>query len=194
MQNLTDITSNPFAKYIYNKPIVDPEANIFTKLITKIKQRRYRKNVILPVYNKLRNKEPSFITLIDFSDFIKIIEKVFFYNNCIEDNKIKLVSDNTYNGSDQVKQMIIANMVDNVIITIKLSREFNGSDDSDNQYNDIINIVVSNKFGKKLKTEFTIVNEHINIDNEDDYNLLFNINRMLMNYMSSMFLEYYDKA
>lgn len=192
MKQMTDIDNNQFALILYNKPILDPKAGFFGKLSYKFKERKYRKREAIPVYEMLKGKEPSFTTLIDFSDFIKIIEKVFFYNNEVpKEPSIKLLSDNSYKGSDEIKKIIIANTEDNVFITLELQRDFVPSLED---YADIINITVKNEFGKKIKTMFTIINTQISIDNKDDYNLLFNINRSLMKLMSELFMKYYLKA
>ncbi len=192
MKQMTDINNNQFALILYNKPILDPEDGFFDKLLYKFIERRYRKREVIPVYEMLKNKEPSFTTLIDFSDFIKIIEKVFFYNNEVpKEPSIKLLSDNSYKGSDEIKKIIIANTEDNVIITLEMQRDFVPSLED---YADIINITVKNEFGKKIKTMFTIINTQISIDNNDDYNLLFNVNRTLMKLMSELFMKYYLKA
>ena len=116
---------------------------------------------------------------------------MFHYKNDIKENSndIKLLSDNKWDKDDQVKSLIIADTLNNAVTTIELSRESVGDD-----YKDIVQIVVKNNFGKKLQTKLTIINTEVKIDNRDDYNLLFNINKQLRDLSSELFKKYYELA
>ena len=187
MKEMTNKDTNVFLDVLYNKPILDPSAGFFKKIAYKFRLRKYTRENFTPLYENIRCNNLSFVFMVDLSDFIKSIEKVFHYKNDIKENSndIKLLSDNKWDKDDQVKSLIIADTPNNAVTTIELSRESVGDD-----YKDIVQIVVKNNFGKKLQTKFTIINTEVKIDNRDDYNLLFNINKQL----SELFKKYYELA
>ena len=191
MKEMTDGNTNVFLDVLYNKPILDPSAGFFKKIAYNFKLRKYTRENFTPLYENIRCNNLSFVFMVDLSDFIKSIEKVFHYKNDIKENSndIKLLSDNKWDKDDQVKSLIIADTLNNAVTTIELSRESVGDD-----YKDIVQIVVKNNFGKKLQTKFTIINTEVKIDNRDDYNLLFNINKQLRELSSELFKKYYELA
>lgn len=191
MKEMTDKNTNVFLDVLYNKPILDPSAGFFKKIVYKFRLRKYTRENFTPLYENIRCNNLSFVFMVDLSDFIKSIEKVFHYKNDIKENSndIKLLSDNKWDKDDQVKSLIIADTLNNAVTTIELSRESVGDD-----YKDIVQIVVKNNFGKKLQTKFTIINTEVKIDNRDDYNLLFNINKQLRDLSSELFKKYYELA
>ena len=191
MKEMTNSNTNVFLDVLYNKPILDPSAGFFKKIAYKFKLRKYTRENFTPLYENIRCNNLSFVFMVDLSDFIKSIEKVFHYKNDIKENSndIKLLSDNKWDKDDQVKSLIIADTLNNAVTTIELSRESVGDD-----YKDIVQIVVKNNFGKKLQTKFTIINTEVKIDNRDDYNLLFNINKQLRDLSSELFKKYYELA
>ena len=191
MKEMTNSNTNVFLDVLYNKPILDPSAGFFKKIVYKFRLRKYTRENFTPLYENIRCNNLSFVFMVDLSDFIKSIEKVFHYKNDIKENSndIKLLSDNKWDKDDQVKSLIIADTLNNAVTTIELSRESVGDD-----YKDIVQIVVKNNFGKKLQTKFTIINTEVKIDNRDDYNLLFNINKQLRELSSELFKKYYELA
>lgn len=191
MKEMTNSNTNVFLDVLYNKPILDPSAGFFKKITYKFRLRKYTRENFTPLYENIRCNNLSFVFMVDLSDFIKSIEKVFHYKNDIKENSndIKLLSDNKWDKDDQVKSLIIADTLNNAVTTIELSRESVGDD-----YKDIVQIVVKNNFGKKLQTKFTIINTEVKIDNRDDYNLLFNINKQLRDLSSELFKKYYELA
>ena len=191
MKEMTNNNTNVFLDVLYNKPILDPPAGFFKKIAYKFRLRKYTRENFTPLYENIRCNNLSFVFMVDLSDFIKSIEKVFHYKNDIKENSndIKLLSDNKWDKDDQVKSLIIADTLNNAVTTIELSRESVGDD-----YKDIVQIVVKNNFGKKLQTKFTIINTEVKIDNRDDYNLLFNINKQLRDLSSELFKKYYELA
>lgn len=190
MEKMSNYESNSYINILYNKPVL-MHTGLFRKIKYKIKEYFYRINVLNPAINLLKLENPSFLQLVEFSDFIKILEKVFFYNNCIQqdgEKSIKLLSDNGYNKNDEVKKLIISDTINNVIINIEMKKDYNSETD---EYDENVHILVSNNFGKKLKTEFMVVNSYINYTDKNDYNLMYNINELLRKLMSDLLLHYY---
>lgn len=190
MEKMSNYESNSYINILYNKPVLI-HTGLFRKIKYKIKEYFYRINVLNPAINLLKLENPSFLQLVEFSDFIKILEKVFFYNNCIQqdgEKSIKLLSDNSYNKNDEIKKLIISDTINNVIINIEMKKDYNSET---GEYDENVYILVSNNFGKKLKTEFLVVNSYINYTDKNDYNLMYNINELLRKLMSDLLLHYY---
>ena len=179
--NIDTINDNKYAKLLYNKP-----KNIFKRII-------YYFKYIRPEYKLMKNKEASFKSMCEFSDFIKILEMVFFYHNDIKyipeiDNTARIISDNNIKDSTK-KNLTIVDEKNKVVITFDMHSEFI------DEYNskDYINIKCINGFGKHMCTEFHICNAEVINDsiNYNTHNLLYNINHLLSKLMSELFIRYY---
>jgi len=192
---LTNIEYNTFAKLLYEKPLCKRGASIFERFKTWIKRKNYEAMDIKPTIKKLRNTSPSFVVLCEFSDFIRILEKVFFYKNDIRTVKddgpyvTRLLSDSGINSSD-MKVLIIEMQKELVTIKLIMTREYN---EDAKDYDDIIDIQITYAFGKKLFINYKLINGEIELNSVHDHNLLYNINLMLQDLMADLFEEYYYK-
>lgn len=190
------IEDNMFAKLIYEKPVHQRGDSIFKKIKYWIKRRDYEKSVINPMINKLRNTSPSFMIMSEMSDFIKIVEKVFFYKNDMRKSwetgvlETRILSDNSIN-SDDFKMMILELQKEMVTIVFKMTRKYN---EDIKDYDEIIEVKLSYSFGKKLHIVFKIINTVIEFDSVHDYNLMYNINIILQDAIANIFEEYYNLA
>lgn len=196
MFEFDSIENNMFARMIYEKPIHQRGDSILKKIKFWIKRKEYEKTVINPMIASLRNTAPSFITMCEMTDFIKIIEKVFFYKNDIRKSwetgemETRLLSDNKITSND-IKRMILEMQEEMVTIVFKMTRKYNMET---SEYDDIIDVKLTCEFGKKLHIQFSIINTEIEFNSIHDYNLMYNINIILQDAMADIFEEYYNKA
>lgn len=177
------------------------EHNIFADLIYKkpkgkIKEWFYYRKEIKPVMKKIEKGPVPFEYMVQFSDFIKILEMAFFYHNDIKyieeiDFPIRIISDNNIknNSCEDQKNLTILDEIHKVTIIFKLREEFI---DEYNSYQ-YIDIICRNEFGKKITTNFNIRNaEVLNEEiNSHTHNLLYNINYLLSKCMVELFMKYY---
>lgn len=108
------ITKSNFANGFLN--IIDKKYTGFNpikKLISYISFKR--------TCRKVFDTSPSFGQLWSFSDFIKLAEEIFFYNN---KSGSTLFSSNSYKAGEN--GFVITSDVDNVIITLKLYSDYQG--------------------------------------------------------------------
>lgn len=199
------ISDNYYAKLLYNKPVIMEKDKFFKRLRIRIKERKYYKNTIKPVIEHLREETTSFEDMIEFSYFIKILEQVFFYRNDTTiisgQESIRLCTDISIDGKGS-KSLILILDKERVSISFSMKTELKDKSipmtmvmaDNPNYYNNILTISVNNLFGKKLTTNFTVVNGEMHYDNENHYNLIFNINKLLRKSMADLFELYYKKA
>jgi len=193
---LSNMEDNMFAKMLYEKPMCQNKDSIFKKIKTYIKRKNYESTTIKPMVYRLRNTPPSFIVMCEMADFIKIIEKVFFYKNDIRNAKdtgelvTKILSDNKITQDDK-KVIILEMQKDMVTMTFTMTKIYNKETDT---YNDIINVVLYYAFGRKLLIKFDIINEKIEFESVHDLNLMYNINIILQNAMADLFEQYYKLA
>jgi hypothetical protein len=142
---------------------------------------------------KLRNTAPSFIMMCEMADFIKILEKVFFYKNDVRRLRdqgpliTKLLSDNNIDKEDE-KALILEMQKEEVVIRFLMSRKWNPDTE---KYDDIIDVKVNCDFGKKLYLNFKIINTKVDFESVHDYNLMYNINIILQDSMADLFETYY---
>ena len=181
IRDIDSMDNNLYAQLLYHKP-----KNIFKRIVYYITE-------IRPEYKKLKNSEASFFTMCQFSDFIKILEMVFFYHNDIKyipeiDEPIRIISDNSIKDTTK-KNLTIVDEKNKVVITFDMRSMILDDYNSD----DYINIKCNNGFGKKMVTEFHICNKKVTNDsiNYNTYNLLYNINHLLSKLMADLFMKYY---
>lgn len=181
LRNIDSMDNNMYANILYHKP-----KNIFKRII-------YYLAIAKPHYKRLKNNEASFTDMCLFSDFIKILEMVFFYHNDIKyipeiDDNIRIISDNNINDKTK-KNLTIIDEKDKVVITFNMHSEFLDEYNS----NDYIVINCKNGFGKHMSTEFLICNREVINDsiNNNTHNLLYNINHLLSRCMAELFMKYY---
>ena len=160
MQLKSCLEQNRFSELVYGKPVYDPSK----------------------LFAKLRYKRKSFECMCDFADFIKQMEMVIQYRNCIDSTEEpKLVCDNSLNSVDK-----------KVLIYIKpndYTARFMMKIDKGDQ---VITIRVKNAFGKELTTDFTIVNANTEFGSIHHNNLLHNININLQREMANTLKRCYD--
>lgn len=181
------IETNTLINLLYAKPDYNSyKDKSFSKIRHRIAKHKYRKNYILPVYNKLLNNSPSFDTMCIYADFIRLLEKVFFYKNDIvmndEEKVDKLISDSKL--INEKKILILDLSKEQVIITFTM--EHKGDDE-------VIDIQVKYNFGKKSIMNYTVVNREAKYDSIHSENLMITILDRLQKAMAKLFLDYYDK-
>lgn len=181
MQLKSCLEQNRFSELVYGKPVYDP-SKLLAKLRYKRKTSKYYKKMIKPVMEELTSHSPSFECMCDFADFIKQMEMVIQYRNCIDSTEEpKLVCDNSLNSVDK-----------KVLIYIKpndYTARFMMKIDKGDQ---VITIRVKNAFGKELTTDFTIVNANTEFGSIHHNNLLHNININLQREMANTLKRCYD--
>lgn len=182
--NMVDINNNVFATLLYNKP-----KNI-------IKERIYYFKEIRPLLKRIKKGPIPFNMMVEFSNFIKIIEIVWFYHNDIKyikdiDDEIRIISDNQIGNNQKKNLTILVEGKATIIINMEHIIEVQGTDGKE-----MIYIDCRNEFGKKINTKFEITNAEITGGeiNDNNYNLLYNINHLLQELMFKLFKTYYKKA
>lgn len=179
--------------YLMNKLYSKPQRISFSKsIIGTIKYKRalykFKKEEIMPVYNKLLTESPDFNVMYMYSDFIRLIERVFFYRNALDrydDNtpKVdKLVCDSDINSTNKILILDLEN--ENVMITFNIYKENEQC---------IIDMKVRYEFGKKSTMNYKIVDRYIEYDSIHSENLMITIIDRLQKAMAKLFLDYYNK-
>lgn len=174
-----DERDNKFMYVLYGKP---SPRYVKSKIKLFFMKRKHYKNYFLPMYNYLLTESPDIDTLIEFADFIRLIERVLFYNNDIKirsSEKDVIYSDSNINSAN--KNLILI-LKDNVIITFNMY-----------PYDNKLTIDINYNFGKRAKMNFTIINREICSTSIHDDNLMITILERLQNAMSELFKEYYLK-
>lgn len=190
---LTNMEDNMFANLLYDKPISQRGDSILKRIKKWFKRKEYEANTIKPMIKKLRNTAPSFITMCEMTDFIKILEKVFFYKNDVRRQSdegpliTKLLSDNNIDKPDE-KALMLEMQKEEVTMRFLMSRRFNADSE---KYDDIIDVKVNFYFGKKLYLNYKIINTKVEFESAHDYNLMYNINIILQDSMADLFEKYY---
>lgn len=179
--------------YLMNKLYSKPQRISFSKsIIGTIKYKhalyKFKKEEIMPVYNKLLTESPDFNVMYMYSDFIRLLERVFFYRNALDrydDNtpKVdKLVCDSDINSTNKILILDLEN--ENVMITFNIYKENEQC---------IIDMKVRYEFGKKSTMNYKIVDRHIEYDSIHSENLMITIIDRLQKAMANLFLDYYNK-
>lgn len=172
--------NNKFINILYGKPTGKYEKN---KIKLYFKQKEYYKKAFYPVYKELLEESPDIETLCEFADFIRLLEKVFFYNN---DIKIKsnerdyIYSDSNINSID--KNLILI-LKDNIMIKFNMKPK-------DNK----LTINIDYQFGKRAKMTFIIVDRYVEYSSYHEENLMITVLERLQSTMSELFKEYYFKV
>lgn len=181
------VETNTYMNILYKKPLRSYyKKGIFGYIKYKYKERKYYKNNILPLYTELYNTSPDFNTMYMYADFIRLLERVFFYNNAYsKDTTVKidkLMSDNDV--TNPVKVLILDLEEDNVTITFKIYKQ---------NEQEIIETKVNYNFGKKSCMNYKIVDRDVIYDSIHSENLMITILERLQHAMGKLFLEYYLK-
>jgi hypothetical protein len=190
---LTEPETNTFAKLLFDKPAPQRNDSIIKRIKLWFKRKNYEYTSIKPMINKLRNTAPSFITMCEIADFIKILEKVFFYKNDIRKStdttplETRLLADNKIDSIDK-KAIILEMQKEMITISFIMTRDYNATTE---KYDDIIKVSLYYDFGRKLHIEYKIVNTKIEFDSVYDYNLMYNINILLQDAIADLFEKYY---
>ena len=125
----------------------------------------------------------TFQQLWDFCQFVRYAEKVLFYENNMEENKLFVSSTLTDISS---RKFIIKH--GNVDIIITLEKE--------NTRDDILKIVkleIIRNYGKMMKNEYVIVNEMTDRLDISDNILIMNVNRIIYKYVLNTYLDIIEK-
>lgn len=181
---------------------VNEEVNLFASLLYRkpkgfFKERIYYFKKIRPILKKIEKGPIPFIWMVEFSNFVKILEMVWFYHNDIKyveglDEDIRIISDNKIDDNTKKNLTIL---LEKQKVTIIINMERFRDEDIDTITTDVINIDCRNEFGKKLNTKFEIVDGKITGHiNDNTYNLMYNINHILQESMYKLFKTYYNKA
>ena len=177
---------NNYMNLLYSKP----KRYMYKKgLLGYIKYRyneyKYRKDKIINTYNILLSTSPSYNTMCEFADFIRLLERVLFYRNALlkdgEDKYDKLSSDSELSNS---KKNLVLELKEDVLITFNMYTK-----DKD----EIIEIKVRYNFGKKAVMNYLVVNREVKYDSIHSENLMITILERLQKAMSKLFLDYYNK-
>lgn len=174
-----DDRDNKFMYVLYGKP---SKRFIKSKIKLFFEQRKHNKDYFKPMYESLLYESPDLNTMIQYADFIRLIERVLFYNNDIKiksEDKDMIYSDSSI--SDKNKNLILI-LKDNVIIT------FNMYPDESK-----LTIDVNYNFGKKSKMKFTVIDREVCSNGLHDDNLMITILERLQEAMAALFKEYYLK-
>lgn len=194
---LTNVEDNYYAKLLYEKPIIEKTGNIFKRFSQWRKQKAYTNNTIKPAIKKLRYSTPSFLNMCYFSDFIRILELVWFYRNeplrdCDETGEIKIMSESDFKDPMKCKILILYIPNTETVIKFTMHRVYKGDEsDSADKFDDIIKIQVNTNTGKKMSCTYTTINGECNHDSVHEYNQMYNITRILQNAMADLFSKYY---
>jgi hypothetical protein len=195
---LTCIDENPFIRILYEKPVLKRGDSIFKRIKSWFKRRDYTNTQFKPMEKRLRNEIPTFITLCDFADFIKILERVYFYHNDLRKATDKtelctrLLIDKKA-SSDTKKVIIIEMQREDTTITLTMHRDH---DYISGGFEDVIDVRVYYQYSKE-SLAFKIYNSglyspDLNIlTSIHDKHLVDNIFNILQNSMTYLFKNYY---
>lgn len=188
-----DSENNMFLKIVYDFY----DKSRFPKQVNETEVVKKSTNPISYIYNKYKNKDsddkvdhldpvnifvrqlrssvPSFETLWEFCEFIRIIEKIFFYNNSPE-NDIYVEYD--FDSKDQQRKIQITN--DTREIKFLLTHSILNSD--------VIEIKVTRHYGKQMTNYYRITDGEIDYEDSSDLYLINEINKLLQDIMVNTFL------
>ena len=147
--NMADINNNVFATLLYNKP-----KNI-------IKERIYYFKEIRPLLKRIKKGPIPFNMMVDFSNFIKIIEIVWFYHNDIKyikdiDDEIRIISDNQIGNNQKKNLTILVEGKATIIINMEHIIEVQGTDGNYLIIDGVRNLSYETKVAKNSAGELKI--------------------------------------
>lgn len=154
-------TRSGFSFINKKKKVHDPELD---SLMEKVDQMLY----------SIKATPPSFDRLWDFCEFIRSIEKIFFYNNSIE-NKWYI----EYDLNKPKEERKFCYKTENKEMRFTLTHQIYGSD--------IISIHIIRNYGKKMESKYTIADGELKFNDDTDLYLINEINRILINYLHDIF-------
>lgn len=187
-----NVESNKFINLLYRKPLRSYfDKNLIGFFKYKFKERKYYKENIKPLYNELKTQSPDFNTMYEYADFIRLLERVFFYKNSYdkEYDGDKLLCESNVGVSPKI--MILDLVKDDVIIAFKIYKE--SQTILSTSYDEVIEIRVNYNFGKKSTMNYKIVNREVDYDSIHSENLMITILERLQEAMAKLFLDYYNK-
>lgn len=187
-----NVESNKFINLLYRKPLRSYfDNNLIGFFKYKFKERKYYKENIKPLYNELKTQSPDFNTMYEYADFIRLLERVFFYKNSYdkEYDGDKLLCESNVGVSPKI--MILDLVKDDVIIAFKIYKE--SQTILSTSYDEVIEIRVNYNFGKKSTMNYKIVNREVDYDSIHSENLMITILERLQEAMAKLFLDYYNK-
>ena len=159
---VSDPSSNPFIEIFQKK---DKCIVCYTNVEEKLDNIKF-------FISKVKNNPVTFDRIWDFCEFIRIVEKIFFYRNT-PDNDIYV--EMAWSGkSTNVRKMRINYEDSEIRFTL----------DHSILNNDILTINVVRHFGLEMNNEYKIVNGEIGkYDDSSDLYMINEINKMLRYYM-----------
>lgn len=131
----------------------------------------------------IRGYTLTFEQLWDFCQFVRYAEKVLFYENVMEDNKLFVTSTLT---DVKTRKLVIKH--DKVDISITLEKE-----DTSNDLLKILKIEIVRNYGKIMKNEYVIVDNNTDRFDISDNILISNTNRIIYKYVLNTYLEIIEK-
>ena len=195
-----DSNNNKFLKVIYN--LYDAKHGYFqdnkTEFARKSKWKFWGKpapvtvnktlEAALEAVNEFRDKltkeVPDFTTMWDFCEFVRVMEKVFFFEN-VPNNDIYVECDigKSGNGSRKFRIYITDDTNVSIIGEIRfiLEKDVFGSD--------VITINVIRNYGLKMENKYIVADANIKYEDSSDIYLINEINDKLQLWMSFMFSQ-----
>ncbi|MCM1215927.1 MAG: hypothetical protein NC548_15580 [Lachnospiraceae bacterium] len=147
--------------FFNKKEIHDPELD---RLVEKSDQ----------LLSSIKATPPSFDRLWDFCEFIRTIEKIFFYNNSVENTWYI-----EYDINNPKEDRKFCYKTKNKEIRFILTHDIFSSD--------IISIHILRNYGKKMETKYSIADGQMNYPDYSDLYLINEINRILMDHIHDTF-------
>lgn len=131
----------------------------------------------------IRGYTLTFEELWDFCQFVRYAEKVLFYENVMEDNRLFVASTLT---DVKTRKLIIKH--DKVDISITLEKE-----DTSDKLLKILKIEIVRNYGKMMKNEYVIVDNTTDRFDISDNILFSSTNRIIYKYVLNTYLEIIEK-
>lgn len=143
-------------------------------------------------YIKMKTEsEQTFMSLWEFSDFIRWAEKLFIYENSPSN---RIYSDAPMNSLESRTFLINKGMY-LIYFRLKMSKNPEYDRKKNNlTFHKIIEVVVERKYGKEMKDKFTIVDEHFEYKDLSDIDLMDLINKFLNEALIEVFMIILDAA
>lgn len=156
--------------FFWKKEVIEPEPVISPKT-QKINDIKYYLDDILSKPNQ------DFWTLWSFCQFVRWAEKVLLYKNN-PDNIGTFYVDSQL--KDDTREFLINKGDYKIFIKLQLLSKPNSSL-IDQQYNQVITILVTRDFGKKMENKYVVIDGEVELDDDSDLYLVNQINKEINN-------------
>ncbi len=138
--------------------------------------------------NDIDKKVPTFEDMWDFCEFIRIAEKIFFYENTPESSKI--YSECTIGDQSSTRKFVLKYDKYDILFTLEKAKILDRSLLKDQ----VIKIHVRRLYGLQMENKYTIINSNMDFLSDSDLYLINEINRLLQENMKSIFVNIIEKA